>query len=315
MNKLYLWGAIFTAIMIAITYFTIGQAAGENAAGSVSQDTVNQLALLGAVAIAVIAIWVSIKYVRQMQTDTADGELSEEEWDGIREYKNDVPMGWAIMFIALMIWGLWYWTVGYPVNAFSQIGQYNEEVAQKNKEFEAKYANLTPEELNKMGKQVFLAECQICHDSLGYGNGGKAANLHQRIEEKSVKYVINHGSNYKLLGFESPMPDRNGLININTGAPISDEEIDIVSKYVANGFNGAGADVFSGVCSSCHGADGRGIDGVAPNIREFTPKLIKNVLTNGKKGAIGVMPAINRLNDKQKEAVAQYIISLSSKGE
>ena len=316
MNKLYLWGAIFTVIMLAITYMTLGTAGGDKAAASVSQDTVNQLALLGAVAIAVIAIWVSIKYVRQMQTDTATGELAEESWDGIGEYKNELPIGWAVMFVALIVWGIWYWLIGYPLNAFSQIGQYNEEVAKKNAEFKQKYANLTPEELKEMGQSVFMAQCAVCHGVDADGMDGKAANLHQRIEVDSVKYVINHGSNNKLLGMEMPMPDRNGLFNANTGAPITDAEIDVVAKYVANGFRGAGADVFAGVCSSCHGPDGRGIDGVAPNIREFTPQLIKNVLAHGKRGAIGHMPSFDKhlLNDKQREAVAAYIISIS-KGE
>jgi len=67
-------------------------------------------------------------------------------------------------------------------------------------------------------------------------------------------------------------------------------------------------------CTSCHGADGRGMAYVAPNIREFTPAMVVNVLNHGKKGAIGKMPAFDRLNAKQKEAAAAYIISLS-KGE
>jgi cytochrome c oxidase cbb3-type subunit 3 len=53
---------------------------------------------------------------------------------------------------------------------------------------------------------------------------------------------------------------------------------------------------------------------VAPNIREFTPELVSNVLTYGKKGAIGRMPAMNMLNAKQKEAVGAYLRSLA-KGE
>lgn len=110
---------------------------------------------------------------------------------------------------------------------------------------------------------------------------------------------------------EMPMPDRNGLFNANTGALITDAEIDTVASYVANGFQGAGADIFAGTCAGCHGADGRGIAGVAPNLREFTPELIANVLAHSKKGAIGKMPAIDVLNKKQTEAVAAYIISLS----
>ena len=312
MNKLYLWGIIITLAMLGATYLSVGMSKG-----GLNGDIVNMLAVAGAVAIVIIVVFVVIKYVRQMQSDTAQGELSDESWDNIGEYKNPVPFGWAIMFLGTIIWGLWYWTIGYPVNAFSQIGQYNEEVAEKNAKFEKEYANIKGDRLVEMGESVFLAECKVCHGIAADGIDGKAANLNQRIEEKSVKYVVNHGSNNKLLGTEMPMPDRNGLFNANTGALITDAEIDAVAKYVANGFpadDKKGAEVFAGVCSSCHGPDGKGMAYVAPDIREFTPELVTNVLTHGKKGAIGKMPAFDRLNAKQKEAAAAYIISLS-KGE
>ncbi len=306
MNKLYLWGGIFSVALVGATYAAIGMTKG-----GLNGDIVNILAVLGAIAIALITIWVVVKYVRQMQTDTATGELAEENWDGIGEYKNDLPIGWAVMFMALNIWGFWYFIVGYPVNAFSQIGQYNDEVAEKNAKFQAVYADIKGERLVEMGESVFIANCTVCHGINADGMDGKAANLNQRIEKKTVKYVINHGSNNHLLGMEMPMPDRNGLFNANTGALITDAEIDTVASYVANGFQGAGADIFAGTCAGCHGADGRGIAGVAPNLREFTPELIANVLAHSKKGAIGKMPAIDVLNKKQTEAVAAYIISLS----
>ena len=107
------------------------------------------------------------------------------------------------------------------------------------------------------------------------------------------------------------MPDRNGLFNANTGALITDAEIDAVSAYVANGMSGAGADVFAGTCAACHGEDGKGMEYVAPSVATFTPALVTNVLNNGKKAAIGTMPAFNNLNAKQKEAVGAYITSLS----
>ncbi len=309
MNKLYLWGGIFSVALVAATYAAIGMTKG-----GLNGDMVNTLAVLGAIAIALIAIWVVVKYVRQMQTDTATGELAEENWDGIGEYKNELPVGWAVMFLALIVWGLWYWIVGYPVNAFSQIGQYNEEVAAKNAKFQAQYASIKGDKLVEMGESVFIANCTVCHGINADGMDGKAANLNQRIEKKSVKYVITHGSNNHLLGVEMPMPDRNGLFNANTNALITDAEIDTVAAYVANGFRGAGADIFAGTCAGCHGPDGRGLPNVAPNIRQFTPELVANVLAHGKRGAIGKMPAINVLNAKQKEAVAAYIISLG-KGE
>ena len=307
MNKFYHWCVIITAAMLGFTYVSIGMSKG-----GLNGDIVNILTVLAAAALVIITVFVVIKYVRQMQVDTATGELADENWDGIGEYKNPVPFGWAIMFLGTMVWGMWYFLIGYPVNAYSQIGEYNEEVAGHDAKFEKQYAAITGDRLVEMGESVYLAECKVCHGLSADGIDGKAANLNVRFEAKSVKYVVENGSNNHLMGIEMPMPDRNGLMNANKDyAPITDAEIDAVSSYVANGMSGAGADVFAGVCSSCHGADGKGISGVAPDIAEFTPELVVDVLSYGKKGAIGTMPRFDRLNIKQKEAVGAYITSLS----
>lgn len=308
MNKLYLGGIIFTALMLLLTYLSVG-----SSEGGLNGDIVNMLAVAGAVALVIITVFVVIKYVRQMQTDTASGELADENWDGIGEYKNSVPMGWAIMFMGTIIWGMWYFIAGYPVNAYSQIGEYNEDTAAHNAKFEDKYKNIEGDELVAMGKSVFVAECKVCHGLQADGIDGKAANLNVRLEASVVKHVIENGSNNRLMGDEMPMPDRNGLFNTNTNELITDAEIDIVSKYVANGMKGPGADVFAGACASCHGEDGKGMEFVAPNIAVFTPELVANVLTHGKKGSIGAMPKFDRLNPKQKEAVGAYITSISTK--
>jgi len=309
MNKLYLGGIIFAAAMLGFTYISVG-----GSKGGLNGDIVNMLAVAGAVALVIITVFVVIKYVRQMQTDTADGELADESWDNIGEYKNPVPMGWAIMFLGTMIWGMWYFVAGYPVNAYSQIGEYNEDTAAHNAKFEAEYASITGDRLVAMGESVFLAECKVCHGLAADGIDGKAANLNVRLEANTVKYVIENGANNKLLGTEMPMPDRNGLFNMNTGELITDAEIDAVANYVANGMQGdaAGAEAFAGVCSSCHGMDGKGMEYVAPNIASFDVALVTNVLNHGKKGAIGAMPAFDRLNAKQKEAVSAYVASLSA---
>ncbi|MGB3960813.1 MAG: cbb3-type cytochrome c oxidase N-terminal domain-containing protein, partial [Sulfurimonas sp.] len=266
MNKLYLGGAIFTILMLAFTYVSVG-----GSEGGLNGDIVNMLAVAGAVALVLISVFVVIKYVRQMQTDTADGELADESWDNIGEYKNPVPMGWAIMFLGTMIWGMWYFIIGYPVNAYSQIGEYNEDTAAHNEKFNTQYESITGDRLVEMGESVFLAECKVCHGLSADGIEGKAANLKVRLEAKTVKHVVENGSNNQLLGSEMPMPDRNGLFNNNTGALITDAEIDAVSQFVANGMSGAGAEVFAGACASCHGEDGKGMEYVAPNIAEFTP--------------------------------------------
>ena len=306
MNKLYLWGIIFAALMFLLTYLSVG-----GSEGGLNGDIVNILAITGAVVLVITTVFVVIKYVRQMQTDTADGQLADEQWDGIGEYHNELPTGWSVTFLILMVWGCWYFFVGYPPSQYSQLGEYNEDTKTHNDKFNAQYASISGDRLVEMGESVFLAECKICHGINADGIDGKSANLNQRLEAIVVKDVILNGSNNQLLGSEMPMPDRNGLFNGNTGALITDAEINAVSAYVANGMSGAGADVFAGTCAACHGEDGKGMDYVAPSIATFTPELVTNVLNHGKKGAIGEMPKFDRLNAKQKEAVGAYITSLS----
>ena len=310
MNKIYLWGIIVTVAMLAFTYVSvIGSKGGFNG------DIVNMLAVGGAVALVIITVFVVIKYVRQMQVDTADGELVDDSWDDIGEYHNPIPTGWAIVYLLTMTWAMWYFIAGYPVNSYSQIGEYNEDVAVHNAKFEKEYASITGDRLVEMGESVFLAECKVCHGLSADGIDGKAADLNTRIGLLTVKNVVIHGSNNSLLSEGSSMPGRDGLMNANKDyAPITDAEIDAVSAYVANGMTGEGADVFAGACASCHGVDGKGMEYVAPNIATYDMTLLTNVLNHGKKGVMGTMPAFDRLNTKQKEAVSAYIISLS-KGE
>jgi len=298
------FGVVFVLALLGLTWVIAG--------GNMGDDIVNKLAMLGAVATATIAIFVALKYIRQMQTDKAGGKLADENWDGIGEYKNELPFGWAVIFLGLNIWAIWYFLAGYPVNAYSQIGEYNEAVAEHDAKFEAQYANMDEATLKEMGQSVFIVQCAPCHGLQADGIDGKAANLNHRLEEKSIKHVIQNGSNNQLLGMEMPMPDRNGLMNANTGALITDAEIDKVAKYVAGGLKGTeGADVFAGTCASCHGPDGKGQDMVAPSIAVFNPTLVANVLKHGKKGAIGQMPAFNNLTEAQVKALGAYVTSLS----
>ncbi|MDD5052254.1 MAG: c-type cytochrome [Sulfuricurvum sp.] len=308
MNKTILAAIAFVLLMAGATYLAVGGAGGMGGEG----DWVNKLAVLGAVVLFIVTTFVVTKYVRQMQNDRAGGKLADENWDGIGEFKNELPFGWAVIFLGLTIWAIWYFLAGYPVNAYSQIGEYNEEVAAHDAKFEAQYANMDDATLKEMGGSVFIVQCAPCHGLQADGMDGKAANLNHRLEEKSIKHVIQNGSNNQILGMEMPMPDRNGLMNANTGALITDAEIDAVTKYVAGGLKGTeGADVFAGVCAACHGPDGKGMDMVAPSIAEFNPTLIANVLKHGKKGAIGQMPAFNNLTEVQVKALGAYVTSLS----
>ncbi|MFZ3054338.1 MAG: c-type cytochrome [Sulfuricurvum sp.] len=310
MNKTVLAAIIVVIAMLGFTYVAVGSAGGMGGDG----DWVNKLAVLGAVVLVIVTAFVVTKYVRQMQSDTASGKLADENWDGIGEYKNELPLGWAVIFLGSIIWAIWYFLAGYPVNAYSQIGEYNEEVAAHDTKFEAQYANMDDATLNAMGESVFIVQCAPCHGLQADGMGGKAADLHVRLAEQSVKHAVVNGANNNLLGTSMPMPDRNGLMNANTNALVTDAEIDAVAKYVAGGLKGTeGADVFAGTCAACHGPDGKGMEMVAPNIAEMSPSMVDMVLRHGKKGAIGAMPAFTNLTEVQYKALDAYVASLSKK--
>jgi cytochrome c oxidase cbb3-type subunit 3 len=305
MNKLTLAGIITIVIMLGATYLSVGLTKG-----GIGDDIVNMLAIAGAVALVIITVFVVIKYVRQMQTDTASGKLADENWDGIGEYKNELPAGWALMFLGAMIWAMWYMLSGYPVNAYSQIGEYNEDTAAHNAKFEAKYANMDDEMLVEMGESVFLAECKVCHGLTADGIEGKAADLNARISKESVMHVIMNGANNMKTDYPGGMP-------MGLNYSFADEaELNKLVDYVVAGLpedDSEGAALFEkGTCNSCHGANGEGMAYAGPKIDGYDVATVSAVLKDGKKANIGTMPKFaDRLNAKQIEAVSAYVTSLS----
>ncbi len=268
------------------------------------------MALLGAAAILIIVIGVAVKYFKQIKEGKSEGVLKEENWDGIGEYKNNSPIGWSLAFIGTIVWGVWYWLVGYPLNAYSQIGEYNKEVKTYQARFESKWANPTKEDLLGMGEGVFLVQCSPCHGIDGTGIEGKAQDLTHRLLKKEVLSVIQNGS--------AALGNPNGQLGYPLGMMppglLSGADAEAVAEYVANGFKGndKGAELFQNTCASCHGPDGKGMNGMAPNLREYDDTIIQHVLEHGKHGIIGRMPSFKgRLTPVQEKAVAVYIRSLS----
>jgi len=96
MNKLYLWGIIIVIAMLGATFLSVG-----TSKGGLNSDIVNMLAIAGAIAIFTITVFVVIKYVRQMQMDNASGELADENWDGIGEYKTNCLWVGQLCFCSL----------------------------------------------------------------------------------------------------------------------------------------------------------------------------------------------------------------------
>ncbi|QKJ21718.1 c-type cytochrome [Poseidonibacter lekithochrous] len=293
MKSMIIGGIILIIALMAGTYFAAGDA-------FIGDDYINSLTMLGAIAIITITVFVALKYINQMKNDTASGDLAEERWDGIGEYKNPVPTGWALAFIGSIIWMFWYFTVGYPINGFSQIGQWNEETIEYNQKFESKWQNPSQETLEAMGQSTYLVQCSPCHGVDAEGIEGKAQNLTKRIAKEQVVHVINNGSNSLTTAYPGGMP----------GGMAFGPDVDVIAEYVAGGFKGEQPAAYA-VCAGCHGVDGKGMPYVAPNIREYDDALVIAVLKDGKKSNIGSMPSFDgRLNETQQKALAAYLRSL-----
>jgi len=278
-------------------------------------DLVNILGGLGFFVVVVLTAYVVGIYIKKMkEASSGDAPLAEEIWDGIREYKNDVPTGWFAVFALLIVWAGWYYLAGYPVNAYSQIGEYNDEVKAHNGKFEAKYAGADEATLKAMGESVFLSQCASCHGQTGDGMNGKAANLSAWGNAEGITATIKNGA--KGLGFPmGEMPA--GLADEATAKKIAAYVLNSVSeakKSADAAVVAEGKVAFDSTCTSCHGADGKGMNGMAPDLSTYgTPKFAANtVLVKGKKGHIGSMPSFEKsglLNKTQFTAVATYINS------
>lgn len=295
MNSLMIKAIAFSAVLMIATIAVVKYMHVD------LSDPINFITILGAAAIAFLTFGVAAKYIAQMKTDKATGKLVGEKWDDIGEYSNEMPSGWAYSYLGTMIWAMWYMIIGFPVNGYSQIGEYNKESQAFNTKFEAMHKDADATKLKAMGESVFLVQCAPCHGVTGDGLSGKAQDFTKRFSKEQVLAVIANGSNQLKypMGAMPPM--------MATGA-----DAEAIATFVAGGMKGTAPASFA-ACTACHGSDGKGNGGTAPNIAEYDDTIVTHVLENGKKGSIGAMPAFkSRLTPVQQKALATYIASLRS---
>lgn len=279
-------------------------------------DNITTLGLIGAVVILVLTIFVMGVYLKKIKNSNADGETLGENWDGINEQTNNIPVGWAACFLGVLIWGLWYIFLGYPLNAYSQIGEYNQEVAQFSQKYESKWNGLDEQQRISMGEKIFIVQCSQCHGITAEGINGIAQDLSKWGKEEGIIKALNEGSkglNYSMGEMIQGQFDH-----------ISDNDKLAVASYVLNDISESkqaknpalaaqGKAIFINECASCHGEDGKGMGGLAPDLSKYgTREFLVEVLNNGKKGNIGVMPSFKYMNfaDPQKQALSDFINSL-----
>ena len=269
-------------------------------------------------------------------------ELTDHEWDGIRELDNPLPRWWLWVWYATIAFSVVYWVLmpawpgisGYTRGLLGQsdraeVARELQELRLARAEGEAVLQAATleqieadPELLSRalaMGQSVFGDNCATCH---GAGGGGAPGypNLRDDVwlwggSLEEIEHTIRVGVRSNHPNTRTSVMPAFGRDNMLTGAQISD-----LTEYVV-ALSGRDADpeavarsgqLYADNCAACHGPTGGGSRELgAPDLtdREWLyggdRAEIRRQIHNGRNG---VMPSWeDRFSPGLAKALAVYV--------
>lgn len=289
--KLIMLGIITTVLTLILLVFRFT---------NYESEVFNKLFTFGNYSVVILALYVTYEYVKNYLLKKRSKDESSEKWDGIGAHVTRIPLVIELAFIAGILAMVWYNTVGFHIQVFSNIAHWNEEIVEHKLHVDSKIAQADKEDLLTMGKKLYLVQCASCHGRDGKGQDGKAQDHTKRMSKESVLNAIHNGTHNFTKLYPAGMP----------GGFLKGGQAKEVAIFVAEGMEGKKPKAWS-ACATCHNENGEGINFVAPNIKTYTDDLVRTVLTNGKKGVIGTMPNFTgRFSENQMRALATYIRSL-----
>ncbi len=254
-------------------------------------------------------------------------------WDGdLKEYNNPMPRWWLWLFYLTVVFSVAY-VVLYPglgglagTLGWSQVGQYENEVAAAEERYGAFYAQFDGMDLETLSRNeaamgaahnIFGNNCAQCHGSDGRGARGfpnlADANWQYGGDPETVLASIRNG--------------RNGVMPAQAAVLGSDQAVDDMVEYVRSL---AGLDhseeraararqQFTTVCAACHMPDGTGMQALgAPNLTDDvwlygnSRDVIRHTIVNGR---MNQMPAqLDALGEERVRLLAAYVLKMSRDG-
>jgi cytochrome c oxidase cbb3-type subunit 3 len=259
-----------------------------------------------------------------------DGEVptTGHIYDGIEELDNPLPRWWYWKFVITVVFALVYLAL-YPglgnfkgLLGWTQINQYEREVAKAEQEFGplfAKYQSTDLETLSqddkamRLGQRLFSNNCAICHGSAATGSYG-----FPNLTDNDWLYggETDHIKTTVMNGRTAGMPA--------WGASLGEQGINDTAQYVLS-LSGResnpeavakGKEIFAANCVACHGQDAKGsyLFG-APNLTDDiwlyggTEQQVMQTLRNGRAGKMPAWKDI--LGEDKVHIVSAYVYSLS----
>jgi len=281
--------------------------------------------------ITIIGLVAQIHFTRKMPNAADPEETTGHNFDGIEEYNKPMPKWWLNMFWITIVYGVgylaWFGLGNYQGSGWSSTGQLAEETAkhdEKYGEIFERFASIPVEELKdneqavRMGQQLFLNNCALCHGQTAqgyYGFPNLADNdwLYGGTGD-AIKTTL-------VAGRRGQMPAWKDTLGTSGVAAVSEYVLELSGNDFEAESAAKGQVIFAQMCSACHGADGKGNQAVgAPNLTDNIwlydnpdQDLKRDILTTLNNGRAGNMPAwIDILGPEKVHLLAGYIYSLSN---
>lgn len=273
-----------------------------------------------------LTLWLMFA-TRKGQRPEETEETLGHSFDGIEEYDNPLPRWWFMLFLATIVFSVIY-LILYPglgkfpgVLGWTQVGQYEEEVADAREQFApifANYADMTVEQVAqdqdalRIGQRLYAINCSVCHGSDARGAFG-FPNLTDNEwiwggTPEQIRTTLNQGRQAAMPAWLAIIGDdgvRSTAAYVREMAGLETDGVDTT----------LGAQVFNTNCVACHGPEGKG------NALIGSPNLTDDVWLYGSSmlqiqqtlryGRNGNMPSQAHLGEDKIHMLTAYVYSLS----
>lgn len=265
----------------------------------------------------------------QSSAVNAAGQTTGHVWDEtLEEYSNPLPNWWRWLFYITIVFALFYLAM-YPgfgnfggQFGWTSTGQYAKEmqvaeekygpIFKKFQSMDIMTVAANPE-AKEMGQRLFLTYCAQCH-----GSDARGAKGFPNLTDKDWLW----GGSPEAIK-ESIIKGRDAMMPAKGVKPDLDaEQIKDLANYVRSMSGLAadsirsqrGKDLFMVACAACHGPEGKGTVGLAPNLTDATwlySSTEATVIETITHGRVNRMPAFGEfLGDAKVHLLTAYVYGL-----
>ena len=282
-----------------------------------------------AISIVSILFCVLLLWSQSSRKSVAGEQTTGHVWDeDLAELNHPIPNWWRWLFYLTIIYSLIYLAV-YPglgsyKGSFDWTSTAEYEAEQKQAEIDygpifEKYRKMSVQavaansEGREMGQRLFMTYCSQCH-----GSDARGANGFPNLTDKDwlwgdtaeqIKASITSGR-------DAMMPAKGLKPDLNA------EQIVDLANYVralsglATDANRAkrGKELFATACAACHGMEGKGTVGLAPNLADSAwlySSTEASIVETVSKGRVNRMPGFGEfLGEAKVHLLTAYVLSL-----